>query len=157
MGRIKRNMTTLIDTVQPSERYIEEILNEHALNGRSELEYASAYLAGLSSRLRATPALYRAFGPWWPAMKKLLIDEVGPDLFGGQVAQDVCAIYSLSRPGLTVVAAHLYSANRIELGLIYTPQHELAVHADADDTEPYTYYCDDDQMEKLAVLRGGAL
>ncbi|HFF9481048.1 TPA: olxA [Serratia marcescens] len=145
-------MTTLIDTMQPSESYIEEIMNEHALSGRSELEYTSAYLTGLASRLGATPALYRAFGPWWPAIKTLLINEVGPDMFGEQVAQDVEAIYGLSRPGLTVVAAHLYSANRIELGLIYAAQHELAVHADANDTEPYIYYCDDDQMEKLVAF-----
>ncbi|HBL7241642.1 TPA: olxA [Serratia marcescens] len=147
-------MTTLIDTMQPSESHIEEILHEQALNGRSELEYTSAYLTGLSSCLKANPAQYRTFGPWWPTVKTLLIDGFGSDLFGDQVAQDVRAIYGLSRPALSLVAAHLYSAERIEFGLMYAPQHELAVHADADDTEPYIYYCDDDQMEKLIALRG---
>ncbi|HHQ6598119.1 TPA: olxA [Serratia fonticola] len=147
-------MTTLIDTVQPPEDYIGEILNAQALNGRSEAEYVTVYLTGLASRLKATPALYRAFGPWWPTVKTLLINEFGPDVVGDQVAQDVRAIYGLSRPALSMVAAHLYSAERIEFGLIYAPQHELAVHAEADDTEPYIYYCDDDQMEKLIAWKG---
>ncbi|CAM3960404.1 olxA [Serratia silvae] len=147
-------MTTLIDTVQPSEDYIEKILYLHALEGRSEEEFVTVYLTGLASRLKANPALYRVFGPWWPTIKTMFIHEFGPEVFANEVAQDVRAIYSLSRPALSMVAAHLYSEERIERGLFYAPQHELAVHAEADDTEPYIYYCDDDQMEKLIAWKG---
>ncbi|EKO4435204.1 olxA, partial [Escherichia coli] len=50
-------MTTLIDTVKPTESYLEDILPQ-ALNGRSEEEYLTVYLDGMVERLKKNPQLY---------------------------------------------------------------------------------------------------
>ena len=144
-------MTTLIDTAIPSEEYLESVLNTEALVARTEDDFKIVYLEGLARRISENPATYRAFGPWWPEVKSLLN---APEAFGESVEPDVRAIYSLSRPALTIIAAHLYSAERIEAGCIYSAYHELTVHEDADDTEPYLYVNADDDMEKLIALRG---
>lgn len=122
-----------------------------ALAGRTEDDFKIMYLEGLSCRLNENPATYRAFGPWWPEIKNLMN---APGSFGESIEPDVRAIYSLSRPALTIIAAHLYSAERIEAGCIYSASHELTVQEDADDTEPYLYVNADDDMEKLIALRG---
>lgn len=44
-------MTTLIDTVKPTESYLEDILPQ-ALNGRSEEAFLDAYLDGMAERLK---------------------------------------------------------------------------------------------------------
>lgn len=101
-------MTTLIDTVKPTESYLEDILPQ-ALNGRSEEEYLTVYLDGMVERLKKNPQLYHLYGPWWPALKTLLLER-GDISFGQVVDSDVAEIYKMSRPALTVLAGHLYSA-----------------------------------------------
>lgn len=68
-------MATLIDTVLPTEEHLEEILTAYALEGRGESEFVEAYLRGLEQRLAANSLSYRAFGPWWPALKTMLLQR----------------------------------------------------------------------------------
>ncbi|MCZ4061215.1 olxA [Pantoea sp. LMR881] len=147
-------MTTLIDAVMPTEEHLEQALQQEALAGRTEDAFTASYLAGVSKQLSDNPTIYRAYGPWWPEIKRLIIETEVNQSFGQGIDADVKAIYSLTRPALTVIAAHLYSAERIESGYIYSAYHELPVHEDADDTEPYLYVSNDDEIEKLIAIRG---
>ncbi|EPY0950598.1 olxA, partial [Escherichia coli] len=88
-------MTTLIDTVKPTESYLEDILPQ-ALNGRSEEAFLDAYLNGMVERLKRDPQLYHLYGPWWPALKTLLLER-GDISFGQVVDSDVAEIYKMSR------------------------------------------------------------
>lgn len=139
-------MTTLIDTIKPTETYIESLL-PLALDGRTEEAFLKHYLENLVKRASSARHAYRAFGPWWPAIKTLLL-ESSVTKFGQVVESDVAEIYSLSRPALTVVAAHLYADERIENDAIYSATHLLPVMPSADDTEPYTYVSYDESIEK---------
>lgn len=147
-------MTTLIDTAMPSEEDLERVLQEQALGQQTEAQYLGVYLRNISIQLSDNPASYRSFGPWWPEIKRLMAENLNNQDFGESIDLDVKAIYSLTRPALTVIAAHLYRAERIDSGYIYSAYHELAVHDDADDTEPYLYVSDDEDMEKLIAIRG---
>ncbi|HGC5227424.1 TPA: olxA, partial [Escherichia coli] len=118
-------MTTLIDTVKPTESYLEDILPQ-ALNGRSEEAFLDAYLNGMVERLKRDPQLYHLYGPWWPALKTLLLER-GDISFGQVVDSDVAEIYKMSRPALTVLAGHLYSSDRLENDAVYNPVHALEV------------------------------
>ncbi|MEB7891829.1 olxA [Hafnia alvei] len=147
-------MTTLIDTIQPPEAYLESVLPE-GLRQRSESEYVNQYLTNLIARLKAEPRLYRSFGAWWPSIKSLIIEQ-DENTFGILVDSDVAAIYTMSRPALTIVAAHLYSNERVESGSVYSAYHSLDVNDDADDTEPYVYVSNDVDMEAFVQIRGKA-
>ncbi|HBT4785565.1 TPA: olxA [Klebsiella variicola subsp. variicola] len=139
-------MTTLLDTIRPSVAYLEEIL-PLALQGRSEAEYVTAYMLAMSARIQASPQLYHLYGPWWPAMKVLLL-ESGETALGQIVDGDIANIYQMSRPALTILAAQLYADERIESNAIFNPVHMLEVASYADDTEPYIYTSYDESIEK---------
>lgn len=139
-------MTTLIDTIKPTEPYIESLLPV-ALDGRNEDQYITDYLENLVKRLESNRRAYRTFGPWWPALKTFLLER-GITTFGQVVESDVADIYSLSRPALTVIAAHLYADERVDNDAVYSADHLLAVMPSADDTEPYLYVSYDESIEK---------
>ncbi|MCG3462209.1 olxA [Xenorhabdus bovienii] len=145
-------MTTLIDTIQPPESYLETILTE-AIGTKTEKEYVAFYLTNLITRLKAEPRLYRSFGAWWPSMKSLIIEQ-GEQAFSVLIDVDVATIYTMSRPALIVVAAHLYSNERFENGAIYSACHTLNVNDESDDTEPYQWFSNDEDMEMMIQLRG---
>lgn len=147
-------MTTLIDTIQPPEAYLEGILPQ-ALGQRTESEYVKFYIANLIARLNTNPQLYRSFGAWWPSLKSLIIEQ-DEKIFGILVDSDVAAIYTMSRPALTIIAAHLYSNEREANGSIYSAYHVLDVNDNADDTEPYVWISNDDDMEAFVQFRGKA-
>ncbi|PHM39121.1 hypothetical protein Xmau_03026 [Xenorhabdus mauleonii] len=151
MGALK-SMTTLIDTIQPPEAYLESLLAE-AIGTKTEQAYVEFYLTNLITRLKKEPRLYRAFGAWWPGMKSLMIAQ-GEQAFGALVDTDVAAIYSMNRPALTVVAAHLYSNERVENGAVYSQCHTFEVSEASGDTEPYLWFSDDAEMETLIQARG---
>ncbi|MFI7813010.1 olxA [Citrobacter werkmanii] len=138
-------MYTLIDTIQPGADYLESILPE-ALAGKAEEDWISLYLSNLAKRLALHPAQYRSFGPWWPALKDMLIAS-GYNQFGIMNDIGVAAIYRMPRPALTLVAAHLYSMERFDNGLVYEAHHTLEVNDTAADTEPYHWESYDDELE----------
>ncbi|KKB02672.1 hypothetical protein [Pantoea anthophila] len=139
-------MTTLIDTIKPTETYIESLL-PLALDGRTEEAFLVNYLENLVKRVSSARFAYRAFGPWWPAVKTLLLEHATTQ-FGQVVESDVAEIYSLSRPALTVIAAHLYADDRTENDAVFSAVHLLPVTPSADDTEPYMYVSYDESIEK---------
>ncbi|EKN4689527.1 olxA [Yersinia ruckeri] len=144
-------MTTLIDTIQPPELYLESILPQ-GLGQRTESEYVEFYITNLITRLKANPQLYRSFGAWWASVKSLIIEQ-DEKVFGILVDSDVAAIYRMSRPALTVVAAHLYSKERADSGSVYSAYHSLDVNDNAGDTEPYVWISNDVDMEAFIQLK----
>lgn len=139
-------MTTLIDTIKPTETYIETLL-PLALDGRDEEQYVADYLENLVKRMDADRRSYRTFGPWWPALKTYLLER-GITTFGQVVDSDVEIFYTHSRPALTIIAAHLYADERVENDAVYSADHLLPVMPSADDTEPYLYVSYDESLEK---------
>lgn len=138
-------MTTLIDTIKPTETYIESLL-PLALDGRTEEAFSLNYLENLVKRVSSARLAYRTFGPWWPAIKTLLLERTTK--FGQVVESDIAEIYSLSRPALTIIAAHLYADERTENDAVFSAYHLLPVVPSADDTEPYLYVSYDESIEK---------
>lgn len=138
-------MTTLIDTIKPTETYIESLL-PLALDGRTEEVFLVNYLENLVKRVSSARLAYRTFGPWWPAIKTLLLERTTK--FGQVVESDIAEIYSLSRPALTIIAAHLYADERTENDAVFSAYHLLPVVPSADDTEPYLYVSYDESIEK---------
>lgn len=106
----------------------------------------SDYCIALQKRLIMEPRLYRAYGPYWPAVKTILL---GHNAVLPSVAIDagVKADYSYPRDSLTLVAAALYEHARLERGLYYSSHHFLPLIPLADEDEDYLYVSLDEGQE----------
>lgn len=144
-------MATLIDTVQPSESFILEQLTA-ARGDRTEAEWLALVMVSIDSNLQRKPNIYISFGPWWHSVKNILI-KFGYDTYGQLVQIDAASIYAMSRDPLTICAALLYQSDRIDLGMMYDREHMLEVNESADDTEPYPYVIEDDEMDRFVQNR----
>ena len=138
-------MATLLDTRRPNVAYLQSTLSS-ALNGRSEAKFVSDYCIALQKRLIMEPRLYRAYGPYWPAVKAILLDHnaVLPSV---AIDADVKADYSYPRDALTLVAAALYEHDRLDRGLYYSSHHFLPLIPLADDDDDYLYVSLDEGQE----------
>lgn len=145
-------MATLIDTIQPPEDHLELILSD-ARGSLSEDAWASRVCTTISDSLTRQPGLYAAFGPWWFSVKSILLAK-GYDKFGILIQADVASIYQMSRDALTLCAAVLYQDARTDSGMVYSREHVLEVNESADDSEPYTYVVEDDEVDRLIQQRG---
>ncbi|BCL11049.1 Ulx protein (plasmid) [Escherichia coli] len=139
-------MATLSDTIKPNKTYLEAVLRT-ALLGKTEDEYVDFFLSGLRGRLLKNPRLYRSYGPYWPEIKKLLLER-GYGNFGRLVDRDVRKIYRYDRPALTLIAATLYSRS-VLIMVRYTQRHLLPVPEEVDDQD-YEFESYDLEVEALA-------
>lgn len=145
-------MATLIDTIQPPEEYLESILS-NARGSLSEDAWVSKISAAIADSLSRNPGLYVNFGPWWFSVKNILLAK-GYDKFGILIQGDVASIYQMSRDALTLCAAVLYQDVRTDEGVVYSREHVLEVNESADDSEPYAYVLEDDEVDRLIQQRG---
>ncbi|PHM51881.1 hypothetical protein [Xenorhabdus hominickii] len=104
-------MTTLIDTIQPPESYLETLLTE-------------------ATGTKVCHILPHEF--YCPIKGRIQIVS----LFWG------------------VVIAPLYLSERFENGVVYSADHILAVNDESDDTDPYLWFSNDEDMEMLIQRRG---
>ncbi|WP_241646979.1 olxA [Rosenbergiella metrosideri] len=148
-------MTTLVDTVIPQEAYLEEILRGVMPDGMTENNYLDSSLTNIKSLILSQPERYIAYGPWWPALKQLIV-ESGEYGLGQNIDSDVAAIYSYQRPALTVLSAIIYSAERLVDHIVTDPYHYLDVSESADDTEPYMYVSTDISITKFNLPTQGS-
>lgn len=143
-------MTSLQNTQRPEAHYLEAVLAD-VLNGRSEEKFTADYLAGVGRCLIADPRYYRSFGPWWWALKTLLVEN-GNSAAGDQIDEDIADTYQYERPALTIVAAYLYQQMRMENGLLYSSSHQLPVPESLDD-EPYDFVSCDLELESKVIKK----
>lgn len=141
-------MTTLHDTIMPDEEYLSGFMEE-ALEGRSVEQYVDEYMAVLNTRLRKDLRCYRSYGPFWPAIKSMLLAR-GYTVAGREIDVPVAALYSYEEEALTLIAATLYSNERLESGNFFNAEHLLPTKPEVDE-EVYPYYSDDTEIELRAT------
>ncbi|EOZ1526151.1 hypothetical protein [Enterobacter hormaechei] len=137
-------MTTLHDTIMPDEEYLSGFMDE-ALEGRSEEQYVDEYIAVLNTRIRKDLRCYRSYGPFWPAIKAMMLVR-GYTVAGRENDGPVASLYRYESDALTLIAATLYSNERLESGNFYNAEHLLPTKPDVDE-EVYPYYSDDNEIE----------
>ncbi len=141
-------MATLSDTIKPNKTYLEAVLRT-ALLGKTEDEYVDFFLSGLRGRLLKNPRLYRSYGPYWPEIKKLLLER-GYGNFGRLVDRDVRKFYRYDRPALTLIAATLYSRGSVLIMVRYTQPGIYCQSLKKLTTRDYEFESYDLEVEALA-------
>lgn len=135
-------MTTLKDTWMPEPRHLRDYLNAECPEKTDE-QLVSDFIKGIAKYIAITPKMYRSYGPYWPAIKKMIIENVPDAHVGKNLDADILAIYSYSEPALTCAAATLYHERRIAQGHQNSTQHILPVDAH----ETYELNYSDEEME----------
>lgn len=112
-------------------------------------DFVDAYLEGVASTLDHQPEQYRGFGPYWWALKRLLIER-GYTQFGELVEEDETAdALTYPSPALTAAAAYTFAEHAMAAGMQTSPGHTVTL----EDGEQATYWIGDEEVEGPIVAR----
>ncbi|WP_318491873.1 peptide-binding protein [Photobacterium leiognathi] len=127
----------------PSVADLEHLLAE-ATAETEQTEYVESYLTKLVDLLKSNPRTYRAYGPYWWAIKRMLINRLISD-FGDNVEAVTVDKFFIEDEANTIVAAWSYQNYQFTNGNQTSPFHVLPLV----DDEDYEYCLVDDSMENL--------
>jgi mRNA-degrading endonuclease HigB of HigAB toxin-antitoxin module len=85
----------------------------------SEADWRIRMLGTIAKNLGKTPKRYRAYGPYWWNLKKVLPDM---DNF---IDVDMAERFDYGNDSLNIMAAVMYASHRIDIGLIYVNTHPI--------------------------------
>lgn len=110
-------------------------------------QFAERYLKGVVETLNAKPKMYRSFGAYWWAIKKLMLEKgLLHEGFGDSYDSTMAKQFSYESESLTVCAAYLYQQDAIESGLVFSNTHPLELE---NSVESETYTFEDSDIERL--------
>ncbi|WP_419238296.1 hypothetical protein ACN08P_23515 (plasmid) [Photobacterium leiognathi subsp. mandapamensis] len=127
----------------PSVADLEHLLAE-ATAETEQTEYVESYLTKLVDLLKSNPRTYRAYGPYWWAIKRMLINRLISD-FGDNVEAVTVDKFFIEDEANTIVASWSYQNYQFTNGNQTSPFHVLPLV----DDEDYEYCLVDDSMENL--------
>lgn len=136
-----------MDIYKPSEDVLQPMLHEATAANQSVDRWIEKFLANLKGILLKTPLRYRAYGPYWWPLKKLLIDR--NDLtFGELIDQEWFSAMDYGKPEFNILAAHAYEEVRLTKNLIDDPFHIMETLDGGDAVE---FASNDPEMEIMAL------
>lgn len=130
---------------KPSAEDLQPFLAEATAKQTVE-EWKPKFLAALRKKLVADPLSYRAYGPYWPLLKRAFIDQ-GDFSFGETTDAEWFEALDYGDETLNLLAAFAYGDSRMDAGATYEAQHLL----EDVDGEPIDFFSDDSDMEGLSV------
>lgn len=115
----------------------------------SEADWRAKMAKTLAGIISQNPIRYRAYGPYWWLLKKELIAN-GITMFGETVDAEGFEMCDYGDATYNLLAAWAYGEYAMDLGLIYSNEHNIDAIED-DDTEPHSrvYVIADDEVERL--------
>ena len=131
---------------KPSEEDLKPIL-EQATAGTTVEEWREKFLANLKALLLREPIRYRAFGPYWWAVKKIFIDLLDFS-FGEEIDLEWAEALDYGKPELNLLAAFAYEEQRLAASLVDDPFHVLET---ADGEDAVEFASSDPEMEIMAI------
>lgn len=115
----------------------------------AEAEWRSKMANQLAGIISKNPVCYRAYGPYWWILKKELIDN-GITMFGETVNADGFDMADYGDATYNLLAAWAYGEYAMDMGLIYSNEHNIDIFTDNGTApEPKVYVLVDDEVERL--------
>jgi hypothetical protein len=146
-------MAELLDTIKPDTDYLDSILRDP--ENEIDDSFQDTHIENLKSILKADPRRYRTFGPYWPSIKTLLLSHGADFLPDDQIDYDVKSVYDYDNPAHTILAACLYSIERVDQGLVYESHHQLLVNPDNIDSDDDYQFVSYDRGMEIRVMQLG--
>lgn len=139
----------LDQVIKPTKDDLADLLNEALSNVDTPAQFVTRFVKNTADILKTNPKLYRAYGPWWWPMKKVMMDEGITD-FGQSVEVGPLTHFTLGAPELDCVAAWAYHSDKIDMGNAYSSDHALEML----DGDIYNYQLQDTEMEAVIINQG---
>lgn len=133
------------ETVKPTTLDNVELVAQ-ALKGKTAPEFVAGYLANFAEIIADNPRQYRAYGPYWWAIKSLMVEHGIMD-FGEEIEAGTIEHYSYPSDVDTIVSAWSYFQDVFSDGRLYSSEHQLPMA----DGELYLYELIDMEMEALII------
>lgn len=146
----------MITKVQvPTKKDLEDLIQEALKDGALEpAQFVENHCKGTIATLTKDPALYRAYGAYWWAVKRIL-NEQGYGQFVGSDKEELTADhFSLEDDVTTLCAAWYYWNYNIESGDQYNSIRIYAFEDDGDFQE-FEYSLEDVDMESKVINLAG--
>lgn len=137
-------MNYLVPTVAD----LAELLDE-ATAKTQKSKYVESYLINLMALLKSNPRTYRAYGPYWWPIKRMLINRLIAD-FGDNVEAVTVDKFFIEDEANTIIAAWAYQNYQFNNGYQNSPYHMLPI---TNDDEDYEYCLIDDSIENLITVK----
>jgi len=131
----------LKDTIKPRESAVFRLMREE-MGATPESEIVTNYINGVAKNLTKNPTHYRSYGPYWWALKEIMINH-GINKFGETLEVITTEHFKYDDEAYTVVAAWDYSTMKFDEGRINISNHNLPT----EDGEGYEYELIDQEME----------
>ena len=112
----------------------------------NEQQWVSKMLGSFAATVRRRPLSYRAYGPFWWPIKRLMI-EAG-ELKGELPDPAELERVTMGSPALDVAAAWAYS----EFSTANQTDNSQTITVDTEDGDTTDYFLNDEEMEGLAAL-----
>ena len=142
--------------IKPTEGEIKLLRDAATKSGAvDEREWVKTHCRLLAGLLKKDPLRYRGYGPYWPAVKKALIDAGYQD-FGDSVDLEWFERIDYGKTFYNLLAAWMYQENAANSGLIYSDAHIATFEEEEEEsgetiTVEMEYFAADDDMELMAL------
>ncbi|HBN6266214.1 TPA: hypothetical protein L3N15_004196 [Vibrio parahaemolyticus] len=135
----------------PTKDDLAELTKEALRDGElSHEDYVANHCEGLYKALQLNPGMYRAYGAYWWAVKRILNENGHGEFFGSDVEEITADHFSLEDDVTTLCAAWYYWNSNIEAGYMFNPIHVYSYEEDGDFVQ-FEYSLEDEDMEAKVV------
>lgn len=140
---------------KPSVEKLELLRSGATQNGKvSESEWVKKCCVETARILRKDPLRYRSYGPYWWVQKRAMIDNDIND-FGDFVDQEWHDLVDYGNNFLNLLAALIYSNSAMDMGLIYSNSHNIALlQEDGMEQDIQVYQIIDEEVELYSHEKG---
>lgn len=141
------------EIVKPNPNDLQTLIDIN-IGERTEKAFRFDYYCGVLRKIQKDPLAYRAFGPYWWAIKQdfVPVEIIDHPVFGSVKREQMrqAKLVVQNSITLTMIAASLYEVNRIENGLAMNKEHELQLI----DGSFESILIHDPDLEARAIMKG---
>ncbi|HHY0551925.1 TPA: hypothetical protein ACVU5P_004244 [Vibrio parahaemolyticus] len=131
----------------PSKDDLSELIQEALQDGKlTPAEFITNHCKGTVATLQKDPALYRAYGAYWWAVKRILNEQGYGEFVGSDIEEISADHFSLEDDATTLCAAWYYWNDTVNSGYQYNPIHVYSYEDDGDFVQ-FEYSIEDEGME----------
>lgn len=139
---------------KPSIEELAPLKAEATKNGQvSEAEWLQKMSDTIAGLIRNDPRRYRAYGPYWWTLKRILIDR-GHTEFGDSLDAEWLEYVDYGNPVWNLLACWVYGEVAMDGGLMYSNHHVITFVPESEDdgeADDREYTLVDDEVESLAI------
>lgn len=112
----------------------------------TDKQFTDRYLTGVIKSIKADPKLYRSYGPYWWALKQLILTHKDNDgSLGHEYDTAMSNAFRYDNEAITICAAFHYQQMTLDSGYMYSNKHQ----ATTSNSEVIDLVIEDSDIERV--------